>query len=298
MRRHSGRMANDAPTRSRSRDASGNNPEPQGSFRLTDRERGEVEAKTAPRVQVVHETIRTEGTEELSRSVAALSWSSLAGGLSMGFSMLVPALMAVHLAGVTGAFLLIELGYTTGFLIVVIARQQLFTENTLTAVLPLVTHPGWHALGRLLRLWGVVLIGNLVGVAVFALAMAHMHVLDAQTQAALTQMATHVLDNSVVQMFTKGIIAGWLLGTMVWMLPAMPGAKVVTIVLMTWLIGAGNFTHIIVGSAEMLYLVFRGELSMAGYALHFALPTLAGNIVGGSMIFGLISHAQVRSDGE
>src|SRR5690348_15830923 len=97
-------------------------------------------------------------------------------------------------------------------------------------------------------------------------------------------------------MFTKGIIAGWLLGTMVWLIPALPQAKVIVIVLMTWLIGLGKFTHVIAGSTDVLYLVWRGDLPAANYIVDFMQPTLEGNIVCGSLIFGLISHAQVRSD--
>lgn len=275
---------------------SADHQEPDGSFRLTERERGEVAENAPPRVQVLHETIRVEGQGELERSVAALSWSSLAAGLSMGFSMLVPALLAVQLVDVPGGFLVIKLGYTVGFLIVVGARQQLFTENTLTAVLPFMTQPGWHALARLLRLWSIVLVGNLAGVAVFACAMAYMHVLDASIHQALVSQARELMLNSTLQMFTKGIVSGWLLATMVWLLPSLPHAKILIVVLMTWLIGLGNFTHVIAGSTDVLYLVWRGQLPWMDYALHFALPTLAGNIVGGSVIFGLISHAQVRSD--
>lgn len=291
-------MAKDPRKRSPSEHQSADNDEPEGAFRISEREREEVEENLPPRVQVLHETIRIEGKAELGRSVAALSWSSLAAGLSMGFSMLIPALLHVHLVGMPGGFLIVKLGYTVGFLIVVAARQQLFTENTLTAVLPLMTNPGWEALWRLLRLWGIVLVGNLAGVAVFACGMVYMHVLDTATHAALVSQAEEIMGNSVVQMFTKGIIAGWLLGTMVWLMPALPNAKVFVIVLMTWLIGIGNFTHVIAGSTEVLYLVFRGDLPTMDYIVRFLLPTLAGNIVGGSVIFGLISHAQVRSDDE
>ena len=65
---------------------------------------------------------------------------------------------------------------------------------------------------------------------------------------------------------------------------------------MTCLIGIGGFTHIIVGWAEVMFLVFENRLSIGEFALDFALPTLAGNVVGGSLIFALISHAQVRAD--
>jgi formate/nitrite transporter FocA (FNT family) len=104
------------------------------------------------------------------------------------------------------------------------------------------------------------------------------------------------MGNSPLQMFTKGIVAGWLIATMVWLLPATEHAKITLIVLTTYLIALGGFTHIIVGSVETLYLVFAGGLSFGGFVRQFALPTLAGNIVGGSCIFALISHAQVRSD--
>lgn len=269
---------------------------PDGSFGLTKRERDHVDENLPPRVQVLHEAVRIEGKAELERGVAALAWSSLAAGLSMGFSMLVPALLMVYLDDVPGGFLIVQLGYTVGFLIVVSARQQLFTENTLTAVLPLMTHPHWNAFWRLLRLWGIVLVGNLVGVVLFACAMVYMQVLDSATQTALVEQAMELLQNSTMRMFTKGIVAGWLLGTMVWLLPALPNAKVFVIMLMTWLIGVGHFTHIIAGSTELLYVVFRGDLPLGDYILGFALPTLAGNILGGSVIFGLISHAQVRSE--
>jgi formate/nitrite transporter FocA (FNT family) len=58
----------------------------------------------------------------------------------------------------------------------------------------------------------------------------------------------------------------------------------------------GDFTHIVVGSAEVSYLVFAGELPWSDFWMVFAGPTLAGNIIGGSFIFALISHAQIRSE--
>jgi formate/nitrite transporter FocA (FNT family) len=85
---------------------------------------------------------------------------------------------------------------------------------------------------------------------------------------------------------------------MVWLLPAAERGKIAVIVIVTYVIALGGFTHIVVGSVEVLYLVFDGAASWADYVMRFALPTLAGNIVGGSLIFALISHAQVRSDDE
>lgn len=265
-------------------------------FSLSREERGEVEQKRPPRVAVLHETIRLEGEEELSRGLLALSLSALAAGLSMGFSMLARGLLHRHLEGVPGAFLVESLGYPFGFLVVILARQQLFTENTMTAVLPLMTHPSLRKLGSLLRLWSVVFAGNLIGTALFAYGIVHMQLFDEGTRTALSAIGAEVMGNTPWQMFTKGIVAGWLIATMVWLLPAAEHAKIAVIVLTTYLIALGGFTHIIVGSVETFYLVFTGGLSIEEFVTQFALPTLAGNIVGGSCIFALISHAQVRGD--
>ncbi|NUO72850.1 MAG: hypothetical protein HOQ10_09060 [Frateuria sp.] len=267
-----------------------------GGFSLSRKERGEVEQKRPPRVAVLHETIRLEGEAELGRSIPALGWSALAAGLSMGFSMLARGLLHRYLDGAPAGFLVESLGYPFGFLVVILARQQLFTENTMTAVLPLMTQPSLRKLGALLRLWSVVFAGNLVGTGLFAYGILHMQLFDQATQAALLDIGNQVMGNSPLQMFTKGIVAGWLIATMVWLVPAAETSKITVIVLTTYLIALGGFTHIIVGSVESLDLVFAHALPFAACVAHFALPTLAGNIVGGSCIFALISHAQVRSD--
>ncbi len=265
-------------------------------FILSRAEKGDVEDKRPPRAAVLHEVIRREGEQELARSIGALSWSSLAAGLSMGFSLLARGLLHRHLGNTPGRFLIESVGYSFGFLVVILARQQLLTENTVTAVLPVMTDPGLRKLGSLLRLWSVVLVGNLVGVALFAYFTLHLQQFDAETQGIFADIGRDLMRNSPWQMFTKGILAGWLIATMVWLLPSAEHAKVAVIILITYVIAIGGFTHVIVGSVETLYLVFAGELRAADYALRFALPTLAGNIVGGSVMFALISHAQVRSD--
>jgi formate/nitrite transporter FocA (FNT family) len=216
----------------------------------------------------------------------------------MGFSMLARGLLHRHLAGMPDAFLLESLGYPFGFIVVILARQQLFTEITMTAVLPVMTNPGLRAFGRLLRMWAIVFGGNLVGVALFAWGILHLDQFDESSQNAFLAIGRELMQNTPWQMFTKGILAGWLIAIMVWLLPAAESSKILAITLVTYLIALGGFTHIIVGSVESLYLVFAGELAFGDYVTAFALPTLAGNIVGGSLIFALISHAQVRSDTE
>ncbi|MEO7934969.1 MAG: formate/nitrite transporter family protein [Dokdonella sp.] len=264
-------------------------------FSLSGDEHQKVEEKSPPRAAVLHEIIRRNGHEELSRGVAALAWSALAAGLTMGFSFLARAVLHRYAQDVPAGFLIEGFGYTFGFIAVIIARQQLFTENTLTVVLPVMTAPSWHQVGRLIRLWGVVLAGNLVGVTLFALGLLKLHQFDAATQAAFVEIGRELMHNTPFEMFSKGVLAGWIIAMMVWMMAATEQSRLAIIIICTYLIAISGFTHIIVGSAEAMYMVFAGETSFSDAVIRFGLPTLAGNVVGGSLIFALISHAQVRS---
>ncbi|WP_313301908.1 formate/nitrite transporter family protein [Pseudomonas sp.] len=259
-------------------------------------EEKEIDDNQPPRAAVLHEIIRTQGDHELERTLAALWWSALAAGLTMGLSLMAMGLLYSRLPDGESSQVIAALGYSAGFLAVILARQQLFTENTLTAVLPVMTTPTLGNLGRLLRLWGVVLLGNLAGTLLVAWVMLELPIFDSKTDVAFLEVGRKVMENDMSQMFAKGIVSGWMIATMVWMIPSMEHAKIWIILMITYLMALGDFTHIVVGSVEVSYLVWAGEETWSRFWLHFALPTLAGNIVGGSFIFALISHAQVRSD--
>ena len=263
---------------------------------LSDQEQHDVDKSQPPRAAVLHEIIRTEGDLELERSVAALWWSALAAGLTMGLSLMAMGLLNSRLPDAEGFKVIASFGYCAGFLAVILARQQLFTEHTLTAVLPIMSNPTLNNFARLLRLWSVVLVGNLCGTLLVAYVMLNLPIFDTKTDMAFLDIGRKVMENSPWQMFAKGIVSGWMIATMVWMIPSMESAKIWIITLITYLMALGDFTHIVVGAAEVSYLVFAGELPWKDFWLIFAGPTLAGNIIGGSFIFALISHAQVRSD--
>ena len=257
----------------------------------------EVDEDALPsRAAAIHEEIRQDGEKELERDGMALLWSAVAAGLSMSASLMAKGIFHVHLADVPGGFLLENLGYTFGFVIVIMARQQLFTENTVTAVLPVMHKPTGGNFMLLLRLWIIVLAGNLIGTALGALAFNHMPIFDEATRQAFTLISEKVMDNSPSEMFANAVISGWIIATMVWMFPYAGAAKIVVIVMMTWLVALGDLAHIVVGSVEVLYLVFAGTLPWQEFLWPFALPTLLGNITGGTLIFALISHAQIRND--
>ena len=257
----------------------------------------EVDEERLPsRAMAIHEHIRQDGEKELERDAMALFWSAIAAGLSMGASLLAKGIFHVQLAGVPAAFILENLGYTFGFIIVIMARQQLFTENTVTAVLPVMQKPSWVNFGLMMRLWSVVLLGNLIGTGIAAWAFEYMPIFDEPTRDAFVKIGMDVMKNTPMEMFSNAIISGWIIATMVWMFPSAGAAKIVVIILMTWLIALADTTHIVVGAVEIFYLTFNGNIHWSEFFWPFALPTLAGNICGGTFIFALLSHAQIRND--
>lgn len=257
----------------------------------------EVDEENLPSpAAAIHEQIRHEGEKELERDGLALMWSAIAAGLSISASLMVKGILHARLPDTPERFFIENIGYTAGFIIVIMARQQLFTENTVTAVLPVMHKPTLKNHLILLRLWGVVLAGNLIGCACAALAFHLVPFFDADTDAAFRAISLKIMEKAPTAMFVSGIISGWLIATMVWMLPSVGTAKIWVIMLMTYLVAIADLTHIVVGSVEILYLVFTGVIPWTEFIWPFALPTLAGNIFGGTFIFALISHAQIRND--
>jgi formate/nitrite transporter FocA (FNT family) len=259
-------------------------------------EKIEVDEDRLPsRAMAIHEHIRQDGEKEMERDAMALLWSAIAAGLSMGASLLAKGYFMFSWKECR-RILLENLGYTFGFVIVIMARQQLFTENTVTAVLPVMQNPTLGNFGLLMRLWSVVLLGNIIGTGIAAWAFEYMPIFDEPTRDAFVKIGMDVMKNTPFEMFSNAIISGWIIATMVWMFPSAGSAKIVVIILMTWLIALADTTHIVVGTVEILYLVFNGTLHWSDFFWPFALPTLAGNICGGTFIFALLSHAQIRND--
>ena len=244
----------------------------------------------------VHEIIRREGEKEMRRDGLALLWSAFAAGLTLSTSFIAKGLLQAALPAGAAFSLVIAMGYSIGFILVVTARQQLFTENTITPILPLMTKPSRSRLRLVLRLWGIVLAGNLAGGALAAFIFVRLPVFSPEVLTQFSAIGRHMMRNTPWEMFTKGILSGWLIATMVWVLAGINYAKILMIFLITYLISAGGFTHTIVGSVEAFFLLFKGESDVASAVFRFGIPTLLGNIVGGTCIFALISHAQIRSD--
>ncbi len=256
-------------------------------------EEKQVQERVAIGAHVVHETILREGEEELKRPPSALAWSGLAAGLSMGFSLVAEGLLASYLPNSQWRPLLSKIGYSVGFLIVVLGRQQLFTETTLTAVLPLLSRRDMKTALGVLRLWGVVLLANLVGTYLFALCVGRIPIFPPHIQQTLIEISSGATEGGFGIIFVRAIFAGWLIALMVWLLPAAESARVSIIIILTYLIGLGGFSHVIAGSTKVLFLVVTGGETWGAFLWRFFVPTLLGNIVGGVSLVAFLGHAQV-----
>jgi formate/nitrite transporter FocA (FNT family) len=245
--------------------------------------------------RTTHEVIRREGDRELERSTGALFWSGLAAGLSMGFSFLGEAFLHSHLPDAPWRPLVAKLGYSFGFVIVILGSQQLFTENTLTPIVPLLAARTRAVARNVARLWGTVLIANLIGALLFALALGRLAVVEPETHRALSDISRDAMRHGVWTTMLHAVYAGWLIALMVWMLPAAETAKLAVIILMTWLVGVGGFAHVIAGASEVFYAAVRGEAAWSEALAGYLVPTLTGNIVGGVTLVAALNHAQAKT---
>ena len=269
---------------------------PKGSEKpLPRKQQAIVEEHLPLRSPMVYEVVRQEGEIELGRPLASLWWSGVAAGIAMFSSVLGLGVLHEHLPEERWKPLVENFGYCFGFIIVVLGRLQLFTENTITAVLPLLADWSGAKLAHTARLWAVVLSANVVGTTLTAALVTWFGMFPEVYVGAMLEVAGHFAANSPLEAFLFGIPAGFLVAAIVWVMPNAEGAKFSIVVWLTYLIGVGGLTHVVVGSAEVALLLLHGSIGIAG-ALGVLLPTLAGNVIGGTGLFALLAYGQIKEE--
>jgi formate/nitrite transporter FocA (FNT family) len=187
----------------------------------------------------------------------------------------------------------VRLGYPLGFLIVIVGRQQLFTENTLTAIIPLLARRNLSTFALVLRLWVTVLIANMVGAHLFAWVVGNTPMFKPDIQHAMLILGKEAANVTFGAAILRGIFAGWLIAMVVWMLAAIDTGRIAVIVILTYIVGLAGLTHIVAGAVEVLFLMMVGVKSWGAIAWGYLLPTLIGNIIGGVSLTAAVNHAQV-----
>ncbi len=261
-------------------------------------EQRQAEERSSPSGRIVYKAILQEGREELERPTSALFWSGLAAGLSMGFSMITEALLRQHLPESNWQPLVSKFGYSMGFLLVILGRQQLFTENTLTPILPLLLEKSVRTLANVFRLWAVVLTANLLGGLAVACVAMRTSVFDEPMRHQFAEMGREAMQFGFGTVLVRGVFAGWLIALMIWLLPFAEAARVWVIILLTYIVGLAHFSHIIAGSIDIFSLGFAGDRAWGDIVLNYLVPALIGNTIGGVTLVAALNHAQIVSGAE
>ncbi|HEX6533521.1 MAG TPA: formate/nitrite transporter family protein [Gemmatimonadaceae bacterium] len=248
------------------------------------------------------ERVRADAKIELERSSVGLAFSGLSAGLNISFSFVAIAAV-MHATGRTEPGLLAAVVYPVGFIIIVLARAQLFSENTLTPVLLVLDHPSREHIVHTARLWVVVLAFNLLGAWIFAIVLAVVPSPDVVPHVGrewLDAAARASFRGSWIGVLVRGVFGGWLVALMAWMVHSGEGA--VSEILVVWtagfLISAAGFAHSVAGATEVLYLAGRGIIGYGDWFWRFQVPVTLGNAIGGVVFVSLVNYAQVRGSGE
>lgn len=255
-----------------------------------------VEKAAALSPRLIHEVIRYDGEEELERPFFSLFWSGIAAGVLISFSIIGKAMFMAYLPDAPWQPLIVNFGYSFGFLLVILGRMQLFTENTIVTVLPMMAKRTVQSLVQLLRLWSIVLLANVIGCLLAASALVYGNILPADIAAEVAALSQKAMSLPALDALARGVPAGILIAALVWMLPQASGSSFWVILLFTWLIGVCGFTHVVAGSVEMAYLLVAGDIPVGAALGGFFLPVLAGNVIGGTLIFAFLAWAQVTDE--
>ena len=237
-----------------------------------------------------------EGIEQQNRGFFSLLLSSLAAGLILGFtamSVAVAESQMLLLDPIYFARLATALVYPLGFVLCIMSGTQLFTEHTATAVYPVLDRRG--STKKLLRLWFLVILGNLVG----ALCSSAFLILAEDIISAkpgYIEIGKHLVTYATQPLFFSALLAGWLMALGAWLVKATSSAlsQMASIYIVTFIIGIGGLHHSIAGSVEMFTAYLIGDSFSLVQVFRFVVVTIFGNMVGGSIFVALLNYGHIR----
>lgn len=237
------------------------------------------------------------GLEQLNRPTLSLGLSSIAAGLILGFTAMAVGIATVAVAPLEQwpmvGRLLVAVAYPLGFVICVTSGAELFTEHTATAVYPVLDRKSSFA--RLLRLWAIVAAGNLVG-AFFSAGLLTLAEPVIGAREGYIELGRHLVTPSALSLLISAILAGWLMALGAWLVVAtQPGlSQIVSIYIVTFLIGLGGLHHSIAGSVEMFAAILASDEFGLAQAARFTSLALVGNLIGGSFFVAVLNYAHIR----
>jgi len=250
-----------------------------------------------PSAEEIYTQVIQNAKAELKRSSASLAISGYAGGIFMGLSALGTAIALAWLGnGPTAAFCA-RMFYPLGFIVVILGRAQLFTENTLYPVALVLAKRRhfWHTM----RLWAIVLPANVLGALTFAALCSYTHALQPRVVTALTQLGLGAISSPASTVFWSGVMGGWIIATVAWLVSGSHSitGSVMIIWALTFVVGLGNFAHCIATSGEILTAILTHHTAWVNYP-RWLFPAVGGNVCGGVVMVTLLEYGQVIVGGD
>ena len=246
-----------------------------------------------PTAHQIFNQVSENARGELARTPLSLAISGVAGGLTMGLTGLSVSILLSMIGTTPAGRITSFFFYPLGFMVVILGRSQLFTENTLYPVALMLAEKR-HYLSTL-RLWATVFPANIAGAFLFALLAVKTGALRPEYVAELTRLGVEAQAVPMSHVFWSGVVGGWIIAMVAWLVSASHSitGSVLLIWSMTFIVGLGHFAHCIATSGEMLSSVLNGQLHAAQFFGWLA-PATLGNILGGVLLVTLLEYGQSK----
>ena len=238
----------------------------------------------------IFERVLASADEEIAIEKQRLFFSGLAAGFAIVLTFLGHALGAAVFPD--NPFLSAIL-YPVGFIYIILGQYQLYTEETLPPVALVLSRLA--SLPLLLRVWGIVIVGNVVGAGLGAYVLANGQVLSPEAAAVGAEFAAHGLENDWWAVFNRALFAGWLVAGVVWLDHAARDtiSRLLLIYVIFYMIAAAELYHVITAACEVFYYLLETDGSLA-VVYEFWLPVFLGNTIGGVFLVTLVNYAQIE----
>ena len=242
-----------------------------------------------------------EGERRVDRTTAALLATGLVGGVDVMLGILALVVLSGGLQSVMPhetAHALASAAFGIGFVFIVVGRSELFTENFLVPV-STVAH-GRRSPASLLRLWGLTLAGNLVGLVILAAILSRAGLVPPSALDAAGRLAATFADRDWVAALLSGVVAGTVMTLLTWLAHAAGDdvtAKILIALTVGFVLAAPSLNHAVVSFGEISFGIFagRGHASWLDLAQNFPLA-VAGNLAGGLGLVTAMRAIQVRGE--
>ncbi len=250
-----------------------------------------------PSAEQIYRQVLQNAKDELKRTSVSLAISAYAGGIFMGLSALGTAIAVGLLGPGPVAAFCARLFYPLGFIVVILGRAQLFTENTLYPVALVLATRQFFA--QTARLWAIVLPMNVLGALTFAALVSYTHALQPKVLDALVQLGLDNTAHPAATVFWSGVMGGWIIATVAWLVSGSHSitGSVMVIFMLTFVVGLGGFAHCIAASGEILAAVLTHHTAWTSYP-RWLLPAVCGNVCGGVGMVTLLEYGQVVYGGD